>query len=341
MKPHAAVTTIATVFAFLVLTLVFFALLGKPPLDMVSQLVVYAIGDTYSISQSFAKTTPILLCALAAAVPGRLGLISVGAEGQLYAGAITGTAAVLLAPSLPGLLLVPFMLVCAALGGAAYGFVPGLLRARLQINETITTLVLNYVSVLFVNALVYGPWKDPDSQGWPATIFFPQGAILPSLPGTRIHLGLLLAVIIAVGLHVFFTWGPSSQKIRILAGNRKVGEMFGLNFGFWVVVMMALGGAIAGIAGISEVSAIQGRLQPNVSLGYGLTGFLVAWLSRHQPLVIVPVAFLVGGLVAASDALQLFAKVPAASAVILQGLLFATVLAVPGLLKQVRLSIGR
>lgn len=341
MSRSAMMTTLATVSAFIVLTLIFFASLGKPPFDMVAQLVVYAVGDTYSISQTFAKTTPILLCALAAAVPGRLGLISVGAEGQLYAGAIAGTGAVLLAPGLPALLLIPFMLVSAALGGAAYGFVPGLLRARLQINETITTLVLNYISVLFVNALVFGPWKDPESQGWPATIFFPQGAILPSLPGTRIHLGLLLAIVFAIGLHLFFTWGPSSQKIRILAGNRKVGEMFGLNFGFWVVAMMALGGAIAGIAGIAEVSAIQGRLQPSISLGYGLTGFLVAWLSRHQPLVIVPVAFLVGGLVAASDALQLFAKVPAASAVILQGVLFATALAIPGLMKQKRLGFGR
>ncbi len=341
MSRSAFTTGLVTALAFAVLILVFFALLGKPPFVMVSNLVIYAVGDTYSISQTFAKTTPILLCALAAAVPGRLGLISVGAEGQLYAGAIAGTGAVLLAPALPAVLLVPFMLASAALGGAAYGCVPGLLRARLQINETITTLVLNYVSVLLVNALVFGPWKDPESQGWPATAFFPQEAILPSLPGTRIHLGLLLAIVFAIGLHAFFTRGPSSQKIRILAGNRKVGEMFGLNFGFWVVAMMSLGGAIAGIAGIAEVSAIQGRLQPNISLGYGLTGFLVAWLSRHQPLVIVPVAFLVGGLVAASDALQLFAKVPASSAVILQGLLFATALAVPGLMKQMRLGFGR
>lgn len=341
MNRSVLLTGVATVLAFVVLTLIFFALLGKPPFVMISSLVIYAAGDTYSISQTLARTTPILLCALAAAVPGRLGLISVGAEGQLYAGAIAGTGAVLFAPALPAVLLIPFMLTSAALGGAFYGCVPGLLRARLQINETITTLVLNYVSVLFVNALVFGPWKDPESQGWPATAFFPPEAVLPSLSGTRIHLGLLLAIVFAIGLHLFFTRGPASQKIRILAGNRKVGEMFGLNFGIWVVAMMSLGGAMAGIAGIAEVSAIQGRLQPNISLGYGLTGFLVAWLSRHQPLVIVPVAFLVGGLVAASDALQLFAKVPASSAVILQGLLFATALAVPGLMKRMRLGFGR
>lgn len=327
----------ATSAAFLALALVFFALLGKPPFEMVASLVVYAAGDSYSISQTLAKTTPILLCALAAAVPGRLGLISVGAEGQLHAGAIGGTAMVLAAPGLPMALLLPAMLAAAALGGAVYGYVPGLLRARLEINETISTLVLNYVTVLLVSALVFGPWRDPDSQGWPATISFPSAATLPALPGTRIHLGLLLGVAAAIALHFFFARGRAAQSVRILAGNRKVGETFGLSFGFWTVALMALGGALAGLAGIAEVSAIQGRLQPTISLGYGLTGFLVAWLSRHRPLVILPVSLLVGALVAGSDALQLFAKVPAASATILQGLLFATALAAPGLLKRTRL----
>nr|WP_281351189.1 ABC transporter permease [Devosia marina] len=310
--------------------------LGQPPLQTLAALVQFAVGDSYSLSQTLAKTGPILLCALAAAVPGRLGLISVGAEGQLHAGAIAGTAIVLLAPTWPAPVLLPLMLLCAAAGGALYGYVPGLLRARLDVNETIVTLLMNYVSVLLVAALVFGPWRDPASQGWPATMQFPPAAVLPALPGSRIHLGLLLGVIAALALHVYFNHSRWADKVRILAGNRKVGETFGLSFGFWVIVLMSVGGALAGLAGISEVSAIQGRLQQSISLGYGLTGFLVSWLSRHQPLIILPVSLCVGGLVAGSDALQMFAKVPAASAVILQGLLFAAALAVPGLLARWR-----
>jgi len=124
------------------------------------------------------------------------------------------------------------------------------------------------------------------------------------------------------------------MPIRILAGNRKVGETFGLNFNHWVVILMAAGGAMAGLAGIIETSVIQGRLQPSISLGFGLTGFLVAWLSRHQPLVIIPVSVFVGALVAGSDALQLFAKVPAASAIILQSLLFVSALLVPMIMRR-------
>lgn len=335
-----AVTIAATVAAFLALALAFFALLGRPPVEMVLSLLRFGYGDAYSISETLAKTAPILLLALAAAVPGRLGLISVGAEGQLHAGAIAGTAVVLAWPFLPAALLLPLMLLAAAAGGAAWGWIPGLLRARLEINETIVTLILNYVAVLLVSALVFGPWRDPANQGWPATASFPQAAVLPSLGGSKAHLGLLLGVALACALHLFFTRGRSAVHIRILAGNRKVGRTFGLSFGFWVVALMAAGGALAGIAGIAEVSVIQGRLQPNISLGYGLTGFLVAWLSRHRPLVIVPVSLLVGGLVAGSDALQLFARVPAASAIVLQGLLFATALAVPGLIARMRQAHG-
>lgn len=332
----ATLPVAATIIGFLGLAVALFAFLGQPPFETLSSLVVYAVGDPYSLSQTLSKMAPILLCALAAAVPGRLGLISVGAEGQLHAGAIGGTAVVLMLPGLPAFLLVPLMLGGAALGGALYGYLPGLLRARLDVNETITTLLLNYVAVLLVAALVFGPWRDPASQGWPATMQFPPGAVLPVLPGTRVHLGLLIGVVAAVALHVYFNHTQWAEKIRILAGNRKVGETFGISFGWWVIVLMSLGGALAGLAGIAEVSAIQGRLQQSISLGYGLTGFLVAWLSRHQPLVILPVSFCVGGLVAGSDALQLFAKVPAASAVILQGLLFAAALGIPGLLQRWR-----
>ncbi|MGE0844927.1 MAG: ABC transporter permease [Flavobacteriaceae bacterium] len=325
---------------FVVVALFFFLAIGQPPLKTLADMVLFAVGDSYSLSETLLKTAPILLCALAAAVPGRLGLISVGAEGQLHVGAIFGTAVVLVMGGLNAWALIPLMIFAAVAGGGLFGFVPGYLRARLEINETISTLVLNYVGILLVSALVYGPWRDPVNLGWPATAPFPPSAVLPALGGSRVHLGLVLGLMLAVALHFAFTRGRWALSIRVLAGNRKVGETYGLDYGRQVVALMALGGAIAGIAGIVEVSAVQGRLQPGISVGYGLTGFLVAWLSGHRPLVIVPVSVVVAGLISAGDALQLFAKVPAASVVILQGLLFATALAVPGLWKRFGKSHG-
>ena len=219
-------------------------------------------------------------------------------------------------------------------GGAGCGALAGVLKAKIGVHETISTLLLNFIALLLVNHFVYGSWRDPANLGWPSTIPFPAESKVPSLFGTRLHAGLLFALAGAVVGHVWLVRSRFGIALSVLRENRKVGDMVGLNYGRNVIVTMAIGGAIGGFAGICEASAIQGRLQPGLSAGYGLTGFLVAWLSGHSFLWAVPISVLIGGLITAGDALQLFAKVPAASAIILQGLLFATALAVAAAARQ-------
>jgi general nucleoside transport system permease protein len=325
---------------FLLVAGVFFASIGKPPVRTLADMVLFAVGDAYSLSETLVKTAPILLCALATLLPARLGLVSVGADGQLFVGAMFGTAVVLAWRDAPAVILLPAMLLAGMAGGALWGFVPGLLRGRLDVNETIITLLLNYVGALLVNALVYGVWKDPTNLGWPATAVFPPAATLPGLFGTRVHAGLLFGIFAAIVLAVVFAHSRWGSELSVLRGNAKVGRMIGLSFSRHAILVMTLGGALGGLAGICEVAAIQGRLQPGISVGYGLTGFLVAWLSGHRPLLAIMVSFLIGGLIAAGDSLQLYAKVPAASATILQGLLFATALAVGGIASRLRRADG-
>lgn len=323
---------------FVVLAVLFFLMIGQPPLATMADLVSFAFGDSYSLSESLVKATPILFCALAVILPAKLGLISVGGDGQLYLGALFGTGVVLALADQPLVILMPLMLLGAAIGGAVMALIAGALRAFFGVNETITTLLLNYVGLLLVNYVVYGPWKDPANLGWPATIAFPEAAVLPFLFDTRAHAGLIIALGLAVLLHLVFGRGRLGLQLAVLRGNERVGRMAGLSFARMTLITMAIGGAIAGIAGIAEASAIQGRLQPGLSLGYGLTGFLVAWLSGHNFLKAVPLALVIGGLLAAGDTLQLFAKVPAASVIILQGLLFTAMLAAPGLARRFRAS---
>lgn len=321
---------------FMVLASAFIAVIGEAPLGTLRDLVLYAFGDAYSLSESLVKATPILFCALAIILPARLGLISVGADGQLYVGALLGTGMVLAIPGAPWFVLMPAMLSAGAAGGALFAAVPALLRARFGVNETITTLLLNYVGVLLVNFAVYGPWKDPANLGWPATIAFPEAATVPALFGTRAHWGLFMAVALAIVLFAVFGRGQVSTRLRVLRENERVGRMMGLSFSRMVLLTMAIGGAMAGFAGIIEASAIQGRLQPGLSLGYGLSGFLVAWLSGHNFLLAIPLSLLIGGLIAAGDTLQLFAKVPASSVTVLLGLLFASMLAAAGLARNLK-----
>jgi simple sugar transport system permease protein len=205
----------AATVAFVLVASGFFVVIGEPPARTLWAMVVYAVGDAYSLSETLVKTTPILLCALAVALPARLGLISVGAEGQLYLGALAGTAVVLAVPGATVWLLLPAMLLAGAVGGAVWGGIPGLLKARLNVNETITTLLMNYIGVLFVSAAVYGPWKDPGNLGWPATIEFPPAATVPHLFGTRVHLGLLIGLAAAVLMAVAVDrtrWGSGSPS---------------------------------------------------------------------------------------------------------------------------------
>jgi simple sugar transport system permease protein len=317
--------------AFLAAATLFLFAIGRPPLTTLGQMALYAFGDSYSISESLVKATPILLCALAVILPARLGLITVGGEGQLYFGALTGTAVVVAFPQAPMIVLLPAMLAAGAIGGAAWSSAAGLLRARCNVNETISTLLMNYVAVLLVNYMIYGAWKDPSSLGWPASIQFPSAATVPSLFGTRVHIGLIAGIVAALILHVAVTYARWGISLRVLSGNAKVGAMAGFSFVKQTLLVMAIGGALAGFAGICETSAIQGRLQAGISVGYGLTGFLVAWLSGQHFLRVVPIAIFIGGLIAAGDALQLYSKIPSASATILQGLLFVAALGASGL----------
>lgn len=317
--------------AFLIAASIFLATVGRPPLATLAQMVLYAFGDSYSLSESLVKATPILLCALAVILPARLGLITVGGEGQLYFGALTGTAIVIGFPTAPTLVLLPVMMLAGAAGGALWSGFAGLLRARCNVNETISTLLMNYVAVLLVNYVIYGAWKDPASLGWPATMMFPPAAIVPSVFGTRAHAGLIVGIVAAILLHIAVTYTRWGIALRVLAGNRKVAAMAGFDFVKQTLLVMAIGGALAGLAGICETSAIQGRLQAGISAGYGLTGFLVAWLSGQNFLRAIPISILIGGLIAAGDALQLYSKIPSASATILQGLLFVAALGASGL----------
>ncbi|WP_172962377.1 ABC transporter permease [Hydrocarboniclastica marina] len=327
--PAGAVLVMAA--TFVVAALAFFSLNGRESVSLFQEMVMGAFGDSYSFSETLVKTAPILLTALAVALPARLGLISVGGEGQLYLGALFGTGAVLAVLDQPGWLLMPFMLAGAMAGGALWGVIPGLLKTRLGVNETISTLLLNYVGVLLVSFVVHGPWKNPNSLGWPATIEFPDGAILPQFFDTRVHLGLVFGIVAAVVLHVLVTRSRWGLGLQVSRSNPRVAATAGISYERNVLIVMAVGGLLAGLAGIAEASVIQNRLQDGLASGYGMTGFLVAWLAGQHFLRLIPLSVLMGGLLASADSLQLYAQLPKASADILQALLFIIVLAVASL----------
>lgn len=315
---------------FLLLATAFFFFNGYAPLNIFSQIVQGAFGNALSINTTLTKTIPILFCALATALPARMGLISVGAEGQLYFGALAGTAIVLHMTSAPVWQLLPAALLLTLLGGGLWGAIPGLLRAALGVNETIVTILMNYVAIQLVQYAVYGPWKDAGNLGWPATIAFPDASKFPAidLGGISTDWALPLAVLLAVLLHVFVEKSRWGTGLGLLRSNPRVARMAGLSYTVQTLLVMTLAGGLAGLAGYVQTANVQTHLQPDISSGYGYVGFLVAWLAGQNFLRIIPLAIVMGGLLSAGDALQLFAQLPFANTVVMQALLFMSVLGV-------------
>ena len=314
----------------LILGLVAFALLllvfGRNPLRAYVDIFASTLGSSYGFSETLVKVTPLLLTALAVAAPARIWLINVGGEGQLYVGALCATWAALNLADWPRVPLLVVMALLGFAGGGAWAAIAGVLRARGWASETISTLLLNYVAILLVHYVVFGPWRDPEGLNYPQTAAFAEAAILPAWPGSRVHLG-LLAGLLAIAVFAFVVartrWG---LELRAIGGNAEAAHRLGLPITRYVIVLMVVGGGLAGLAGMAEVSAIQGRLRPSLSPGYGYTGFLISWMAGGHPIGIIVAAFVLAVITAGGDVLQMTQALPGSVVNILMAVMLFVVL---------------
>jgi ABC-type uncharacterized transport system permease subunit len=296
------------------------ALAGENPLTVYQAMITGALGDWNGVAETLVKTTPLLLAGLGVAVAFRMQLWNIGAEGQLYLGAIFATGvALFVLPSAPGWVLVPAMIAGGLLGGALWGLIPGALRAFFGASEIITSLMLNYVAILFSEYLVHGPWRDPQAFGFPGTPPLPDAGWLPQWGTTRVHLGLLFGLVAAMLLWVMLRRTRLGYEIGVMGENPRAALYAGMPTRRTILLVMALSGALAGLAGMSEVAGIGHQLQRNLSPGYGYAAIIVAWLARLHPFGAILVAFLLAALTVGGDRLQMSLGLPAAIAPMLQG----------------------
>lgn len=314
---------------------IFLALAGRNPINIYTGIFTSAFADSFAISETLVAATPVMFCALAVSVAGRVGLMNIGVEGQMLAGAIGATFAALFLPSTtPTWLMLTSMFLCACACGALWSAVPAVLKVRLNVNETIVTLLLNYVATLVVEFLIHGPWQDPATTSWPQTQAFPSCAELPHMPDSRIHLGFLIAVGIGIVLWIVLSKTRPGFRASVIGQNVEVAKYAHYPVNRYLLVAMLISGAVAALAGFSQVSAIEGRLRSGLSPGYGYTGFLVCWLARQNPLAIIVISILLGGFISGADSLQLSEKLPFATVNILQGAIFLFLLSFENGLKQ-------
>jgi simple sugar transport system permease protein len=302
------------------------AVQGRPAFNAVSLLIRSAFFSTWAIEDCLVKSIPIFLCSLGVAIAFRLQVWNIGAEGQFALGAVGATWVALSFPEFPWYILLPAMLIGASVAGGAWGLVPALLKVRLRANEIIVSLMLNYIAILFLEYLVYGPWKDPASFGFPMTREFSPGAVVGMIGTTRLSWGILVCVAAGWGVWVFFRFTRLGFELKASGENPRAARYARLPYQRLVMLVMVLSGTLAGWAGFLEASANLNRLQPSIMVGYGYTAIVVAWLARLNPLAIAVASFLLAGLRVGLEALQLDFQVPAAFGGIMEGLILLTVL---------------
>lgn len=307
----------------------FLLAVGVNPLLAYAAMARSAFGDVYGLGEVVIKTTPFILTALAAALPARAGLVNVGGEGQLALGALAATAAaVFLVGGLPGFVGIPLLLLAGAVGGAGWAALAAFLRVRGRMNETITTLLLNYVAFFTVGYFIHGALKDPKSFNWPYSPPIPDALRLPTLPGTRIHLGIVIAVALAVLVWFVTTRTRWGFRLRVVGGNAIAARQCGLPVGRVQFATMVAAGALAGIAGMIEICGIEGRLRPTTGVGYGYLGFLASWMAWNHPLGLIGTALIIGAISVAGNSLEINSGLPSSSVNILMALVLFAILAV-------------
>ncbi len=325
-RSEAVAIPLAALLVGMVLFSVFIMLVGKSPIDFFDIMWRGAFGSWFSVQNSLSRAAPLLLTALCVALPARLGLVVIGGEGAIVLGGVAAAALGWWLDGAPALVVIPMMAIAGMIIGGLWMGMVGALRHYRAVNETISSLLMAYIASALMNQLVEGVLRDPASLNKPSTHPLAQAYRIGNIPGMDVHWGLvagIVACIISWLLIEKTRWGFAA---RIAGGNVRAAQIQGLAVGPLIVGFTALGGAFAGLAGMIEVGAVQGSANASLAAGYGYTGILVAFLARQNPLAIIPVAILLGGIDAAGGLIQRRMDMPDATILVLQGMLFIIIL---------------
>ncbi|MGA1846581.1 ABC transporter permease [Deferribacter abyssi] len=311
---------VAILLSFIVVGIFLYAN-GLNPYNVFKDMFVESLGSFYGFSETLVKTTPLILCGLGVALAFKMELWNIGAEGQLYIGAFGASLIALYYPINNHFLMLLAMFLSAGIFSGIWGMIPGFLKAKWNVNEIIVTLLMNYIAILWVDYLVYGPWKDPKGFNFPLTKQFPDMARLGYYFDTRLHTGFFIALVFVVLFYILIEKTIWGYEIRVIGNNPNAAKYAGINYEKNVIIVMFISGLLSGIAGFSEVAGVTYRLQHGISPGYGYTAIIVAWLARRSALGVLLVSFIMGVLFVGNDALQINYQLPVAFINAFQGLI--------------------
>lgn len=293
----------------------------------------------YALTETLVKAIPLMLTGLGVALAFRLRFWNIGAEGQLVLGAVAAAGVVLFIPGIPPFLLLPLALLASILAGAFWAGIPAVLKTNWKVDETLTTLMMNYIAILFAEFLYYGPWRDPDGFGFPGSKIFPEASWLPRFAG-RAHWGLIIAIVLAILLWFVINYTRWGFEVQMIGKNQRAARCQGVRIKRNIILALLISGGLSGLAGAGEVLAISHRLQQGLSSGYGFTAIIIAWMSQLNPIAALFVAILMGALLVGGDQVQMMMNLPSSVGLVLQGMILFPMLA-GAVFSEFRISIAK
>ncbi len=322
-KMDVGISIIAICIAFILCGIIV-AIQGVNPFEALWVSLDTTLFTAYGLSEVLVKATPLLFCGLAVGIALTSKVWNIGAEGQLYIGAMFATAVVMHLPTMPTFIQLSVMVIAGSIGGAFWAFIPAVLKIRFKVDEIITTLLLNYVAIYLVDHLIFGIWKNEDN--YPFTPEFPVQARLPLLGFERVHLGIILAIIATIIIYLLIKYSSWGYKVRLTGASTQSANYSGINVKRIMFSTFIVSGILAGLAGMSEVAGIQYKLQHQLSMGFGFTGIIVAWLARANPIGIVIYSLFMSAVITSSEMLEMLMGLPASMGTIAQGIILFAIL---------------
>lgn len=331
--------TLAAIVVALLLGALILALVGGDPWKAYAHIANASFGSVGVFSDTIVKATPLILVGLACSLAFRMRLWNIGAEGQFFIGAFAASAVVLipiLPATAPNWLFILVMVLAGMIGGAVWGFIPGFLKARFNVNEVISTLMMNYIAVAWNNYFIFAVWSESGfqmSKMFPRTAWLPRLSDLsvqvPALRGLTTHLGLALGLIAAGVVWLILYRSQWGYEIRLIGDNPEAARYAGIPISRHIVLVMMVSGALAGLAGMSEITGVVHRLQGAISPGYGFTGIIVAWLAKLNPFSVIVVSILFGAMILAGREIQ-----PSGVPRLIQGIILVCLISTDFLLRN-------
>lgn len=303
---------------------IFILILGHNPFSVYLAMLTGALGNLYGLKETILLTIPLVIISLGISVAFRMKFWNIGAEGQIFMGAFAASFFALQFSFLPKPVLLLVMTFAGIIGGGLWALIPSFFKAQFGTNETLFTLMMNYIALKWITYLQYGPWRDPAANGFPQISHFPVNAILPNVFG--LHIGWVIALVLVVILYIFVHYTKKGFEISVIGESENTARYAGMDVKKIIVIAALISGGLCGLAGMIQTSAVNGTLSVNVTGGMGYTAIITTWLGQLSAPVILLVCFLFAVMVQGGAYIQTVFQIPQAAASILQGLILFFVL---------------